>query len=75
MTKNLGGRPSIFSPKNGMGVRVQALTQWGSAEFEAARVRLAGIAKWEPTRVSDADTVEYLLRGERATKTYLAAKQ
>lgn len=64
---NRGGRPSIFGSKDG-GERIQGvLTPVGSVRFNQARQRLAKIAGWEPEDVSDADTAEFLARGEAAT--------
>jgi len=48
-----------------------ALIATGSRRFEQARARLADLAKREPEQVSDADTVEFLVRGELATQAYL----
>lgn len=72
MAKNRGGRPSIFAPKDGgIPINALALTQVGTRKFEAARHQLARLAKWEPSKVSDGDTIEFLLRGVEATKAYL----
>lgn len=73
------GRPSIFSPKNGdQTYRILALTRDGQRMFEQARKRLKALA-WQWCRwrgkVGDADTVEFILRGEVATVEYLKAKQ
>lgn len=69
------GRPSIFSPKDGnQAYRILALTKQGQRMFEDARKALKRLAKW-PGRVSDADTVEFLLRGVEATKAYLRSKE
>lgn len=63
--KAVGGRPAIFGPKDGgQSYRVLALTKLGTREFEAARRELKRLAKW-PRRVSDADVVDFLLRGCR----------
>lgn len=75
MAKTPGGRPTIFTPKDGEPVRAQALTITGSKRFEAARRRLAKLAGWEPEQVSDADTVEFMARGETDTLKYLEAKR
>ena len=66
----------MFTPKDG-GVPIQAiaLTTVGTRKFEAARAMLARLAKWEAAKVSDADTIEFLLRGVEASKSYLAAKR
>lgn len=72
------GRPSIFSPKNGkQAYHILALTREGQRMFEDARKRLKTLARelidWKG-KVSDADTVEFMLRGEAATVAYLKAK-
>lgn len=65
------GRVSIFRNKNRKN-RVQGLmSDVGKREFELARKRLARLAGWQSTKVSDADTVEYLARGHEATRVYL----
>lgn len=56
------GRPSIYSPKDGdRSYRILSLTKAGQRAFEAARAQLKKLKKW-PGKVSDADTVEFLLR-------------
>ncbi len=65
------GRRAIFRGKDG-GRRVQAIiTKVGGKAFEARRKELATLAGWKPDDVSDADTVEYMARGEAATRAYL----
>jgi hypothetical protein len=65
------GRRAIFRGKEG-GVRVQAIiTKVGGQRFERARKRLAELAGWIASEVSDADTVEFLARGEAETVAYL----
>lgn len=65
------GRPTIFPGAKCM--RVQALiTKVGKQKFEAGRRRLAVMAKLKPDQVSDAAVVEYLARGEDATRALLA---
>jgi hypothetical protein len=65
------GRRSIFRGKEG-GVRVQAIiTKIGGQKFERARKRLAELAGWASKDVSDADTVEFLARGEAETMAYI----
>lgn len=65
------GRPSIFRDKVG-GQRVQAIiSKTGASRFEAARKRLAKLAKWKPDQISDADVVEFLARGEADTVAYM----
>lgn len=72
--KAAGGRPSIFIPKDGgVPIRALALTAWGTKEFERQRQRLKALAKW-PGEPSDADVIEYLLRGEVRAKIYFEAK-
>lgn len=69
------GRPAIFVPKDGgKAYHILALTRQGRRMFEDARRRLKMLAKWKG-RVSDADTVEFILRGEAATIEYLKAKE
>lgn len=75
MATKPGGRPTIFTPKTGAPVRAQALTIAGSKRFEAHRRRLAKLAGWEVEAVSDADTVEFMARGEQDTIDYLKAKR
>ena len=66
------GRESLFRGKAG-GDRVQGnLTPVGSRRFEAARARLARMAGREPEKVSDADTIEFLARGEEESRKVLA---
>ncbi len=65
------GRRCIFK-KRSDGRRIQAvLSEVGEAAFETARTRLAVLAKRNVKLVSDADTVEFLARGESSTKAYL----
>jgi len=65
------GRPSIFRNKEG-GARVHGvLTPIGSRRFEQARLRLARLAVRDPEQISDADVVEFLARGDEATRRYL----
>jgi len=65
MSKQMG-RPSIFP--GAKSERVQALiTKIGKRKFEAARRRLASLAKLKVGQVSDAAVVEYLARGEKET--------
>lgn len=65
-------RLAIFKePKT---VRLQGvISKPGGVKFEAARKRLGKLAKWKGP-VSDADTIEYLARGEYETVKYLAQK-
>lgn len=67
-------RPAIFDlPKE---VRIQGvISKPGSVKFEQARKRLAKLVGWAPERVSDADTIEFLARGEKDTLKYLDSKR
>jgi hypothetical protein len=47
------------------------LSLTGSEKFEEARARLGVLSKWPVDRVSDADVIEYLARGENDTRAYL----
>lgn len=76
--KSKMGRPSIFRGKQG-GRYVQAIiTKTGGVEFERARLRLSQLVLRvkgvTPASISDADTVEYLARGDDNTRAYLEAK-
>jgi len=75
MPKTTMGRRSIFRDKiKDSKYRVQGLlTKVGSAEFEAARRRLAKLADCDTA--SDADTIEYLARGEPNTRAYIQQQQ
>lgn len=79
-------RRGIFSEtvtggkKSERGDRLQGeITREGSRAFEIARVRLAKLVlevmRYSPAVVSDADTIEFLARGEAATRRYLIAKR
>lgn len=73
MAKQMG-RPTIFSPKEpGRSYQILAMTRDGRRMFERSRKELKRLAKW-PGKVSDADTVEFILRGTEATVAYLKAK-
>ena len=78
MKKNLGGPPSIFTPKIGPskgGRRFGGyLTKIGATQFEQARRRLAKLAGWDVKDTSDADTVEAAMRGWPETEAYLQTK-
>jgi len=71
------GRGSIFPGKvNDSSHRVQAwLTDIGRKRFEEARAHLGDLARahrgFAPLAISDADTIEYLSRGEVATIKHL----
>lgn len=73
MTTGQIGRASLFHGKvNASTHRVQAfLTDIGKQRFEHARTHLGDLARailgQAPSIVSDADTIEYLGRGEAET--------
>lgn len=70
------GRPKIFKVNSNPGDRVQGiLTPKGSVQFEAARRRLAKLAAWEYEDVGDADVIEFLARGETATREHLERQE
>lgn len=73
MKNETRGRRAIFPGKMAAGAdRVQGvLSPIGSKAFEQARARLAKLTAREPEQVSDADTIEYLARGETATRRFL----
>ena len=60
-------RPSIFPCKDTHGVQASKMTTVGLGLFERARKRLAALSGWELARVTDADTIEYLVRGHEAS--------
>jgi len=65
------GRPTLFGERAG-GRRVQGiLTKTGTARFDEARERLARLSGWEAAALSDANVIEYLARGEEATRKAL----
>jgi len=70
-------RPTIFGSKGIKTYRVQGdLTRVGGIAFEAQRAALgrffAGVTgEAFPRAPSDADVIEYLARGEAATREYL----
>lgn len=62
-------RPAIFRDKT---VRVQGMiTAMGAKCFEERRRQLAKLSKWDVNKISDADVIEYLARGETSVKLYL----
>jgi hypothetical protein len=65
------GRPTIFrSP--GEKVRYQGLVSAVGAQlFEKARARVALLVKTNTDAVSDGAVMEYLARGDRASRAYL----
>lgn len=67
------GRPTIFRSL-GDKVRYQGIvSEHGSMLFEKARARLATLVKAQPQAVSDGAVMEYLARGDRASRAYLRA--
>lgn len=71
--KSVGGRPTIFGPRDGDTVHGR-LSKYSTKRFEQARRELARIAGWEAEQVSDSDTLEFLARGETSTREFLEAK-
>lgn len=65
---------AIFRPKDSSRTRPAAMTVEGYAAFERARAWLARLAG-RKDRVSDADVIEALARGEAETRRYLRGKQ
>lgn len=60
MTKKaVGGRPSLYSPKDGK-VQVRALTTTGARILNTARTVVKKLSKWRT--VSDGDVIDYILR-------------
>jgi len=79
--KNPGGRPSIFGPRDGEPVHLR-LTKFSTRRLNAAYRELATLASsidpdrlWEPEQVSDADAIEFLVRGVANTTAFLKAKK
>ena len=65
--------PAIFTGKDRTRTRPAAMTKDGYAAFDLAKTRLAALAGRPSDSVSDADTIEYLARGETNTIAYLKA--
>lgn len=65
------GRKSIFPVKNGK-LYHGILTQIGTHACEEARRKLADLSGWDVWRISDADLLEFLGRGEAETVKYLS---
>lgn len=65
------GHPAIFRGKDRTKPLRAFLTEIGKAKIEEARKRLAKLAKWKVSDVSNGDVVEYLARGEQETIAYL----
>ena len=70
-TKRLMGRRSIFPVKDGA-LYHGILTRIGTKACEQARARLGHLAGWDPAKISDADLLEFLGRGEAETVKYLS---
>ena len=64
---------TIFRVKDSSRTRPAAMTKIGYAAFERARAKLAGLVGRSPDRVSDADTIEALSRGDKDTIRHLKA--
>ena len=69
------GHPHIFSGKSPQYRYQGIMSERGSAQFEAARARLAKLAGWKADDISDGDTFEYLARGDQETRRYLREKK
>ena len=68
------GRPSLFSPKDGeRSYHILALTKLGARLFEQARARLKRVTEFAGN-VSDADTVEGVLRENAEMRKQLKDK-
>ena len=62
--RNKGGRPSIFTPKDGTKqYRILALTLKGEQKFEAFLRKLGKLADW-PSSASPGDGIDYLVRSD-----------
>lgn len=61
------GRPTVFPKKNRANVVMGYLTDAGKKAFERCRKDLGRLAGMPTEKVSDADTIEYLARGEDVT--------
>jgi hypothetical protein len=72
------GRPTIFTPKDrhdpDLKIRAEVTVE-GKRLFGLARLRLANLAGWPVDRISAADTIEYLVRGDEETRRYIAVKR
>lgn len=67
------GRPAVFRnkvPENNVHGR---LTLEGQRYFDLARKTLARMIDWKPERIGDSDVIEFLARGEKNTRAYLAS--
>ena len=62
------GRPALYAPKDtDTNYQIKKMSSKGAKLFEAARKRIAKLREWAG-RVSDADTLEAVLRGEDKTR-------
>ncbi len=67
------GRRSVFRNKTR---RVQGLiTEEAYAALQAGRMRLAYLTKRELREISDADAIEFCIRGESNATVYLKAQR
>lgn len=69
-----GARWTVFPGKLRLQARARVtgyLTLDGKRAFERARERLAVLARRPESEISDADTIEFLARGEAATRKQL----
>ncbi len=67
------GRPCIF-PNKTVRLTAASVTAVGASRFEVARKRLAKLAGWDWTDVSDGDVTEALARGWDATAQFLKSR-
>lgn len=58
--KSVGGRPAIYSPKDGK-VQIRAITKEGSRILDKARKLVKQATRW-PGKVSDGDVIDFVLR-------------
>lgn len=71
------GRVAVFLNPDGTPktARVNGvITDDGHACFEEQRAALGRLLGWEAARVSDADVVEYMARGEKRARKYLRGR-
>lgn len=68
------GRPTIFVGRKTKHVHGR-ITEPGDVKFEEARARLAKLVGLPVGKVSDGNTVEFLSRGEKATRAYLKTRK
>lgn len=60
LKKSVGGRPAIYSPKDGK-VQIRAITKEGSRILDKARRVLQTLSRWRG-KVSDGDVIDFVLR-------------